>query len=253
MSSFAPSPDCGPLSFAMVRRALRLGVARFAGAPGVSVVGALPLTLFAALVLAALALRGLTPMALALAGGFMLVGPAFLAGFLRVARVLEQGGTPCVGDLAAGFRQADPGLWVVALACAFLLLVWITDAATLYAMTVGRAPVGVAAALGGGSAGLARFYLWGGATGAALAFIGLCISAFAVPLLCERRAAMVPAVAASVRGVLRNLPVMAAWGLLLALATVAAVVMVPLFPLVFPVLAYASAALYESAFPRPAS
>lgn len=249
MTPTEPALRCQPLSFALLRRALGIGVKRFAQAPGVSIVGALPLTLFAAAVLAALAGRGLTPIGLALAGGFMLVGPAFLAGFLRVARALEAGEPPRIAHLAEGFRKASPGLWVLALACSFLFLVWVTDAGTLYAMTVGGTAVGPAAALVEPGESLVRFYLWGGATGAAIAFIGFCISAFSVPLICERRAGLVQAVAASVRAVLGNFPVMVAWGLLLALLTVAAVVLVPLFPVVFPMLAYASAALYDAAFP----
>ena len=96
------------------------------------------------------------------------------------------------------------------------------------------------------------FELWGSLMGSVLAFIIFSVSAFSVPLLHEGRANLVQAVYASVRAVLGNLLPALAWGLLLTVAMVLSIVLLPLLTVVLPVLAYASFAIYEKVFPRPA-
>jgi hypothetical protein len=70
-------------------------------------------------------------MMLPLAGGFLLVGPAVLAGFFALRRVAEAGRRPGPADVLAGFRQAPRGLWVLAGVCCLLFLIWVSDAATV--------------------------------------------------------------------------------------------------------------------------
>ena len=93
------------------------------------------------------------------------------------------------------------------------------------------------------------FELWAALLGAALAFMILAVSAFSVPLLHDRRAALAPAVGASVRAVLRSLPASLGWGLLLTTVILLSILLLPLLAVALPVLAYASRALYHTVFP----
>ncbi len=190
----------------------------------------------------------MAPMILPLAGGFMLVGPALLAGYFNVFRLAAGGGRPGFADFLAGFRNAPGELWVLALVCAFLFLVWITDAATIYSFMIGRTPVPLRDLLPPG-ADVRAFELYGALMGSVLAFIIYAISAFAVPLLFDRRSALVSAVVASVRAVFGSFLVALLWALLLAAAVIASILVLPLLPFVFPWLAYASYALYREVFP----
>lgn len=88
--------------------------------------------------------------------------------------------------------------------------------------------------------------------GAALALIIFAISAFSVPLLYYRRAELVQAIVLSVRVVFGNFVPCIAWAFILSGAIISSILLLPLFLLAFPVLAYASHALYHETFPPPA-
>jgi uncharacterized membrane protein len=151
----------------------------------------------------------------------------------------------------AGFASAPAGLWVVALLCVFLFLIWITDAAVLYAFMIGgehlpyELPWLVAL-----RRHVVAYEAWAALMGAVLAFMTLAISAFSVPLLHAGRASLAPAVSASVRAVLGNLPASLAWGLLVAGVTLASIAMLPLLAVTLPALAYAGYALSARVFPH---
>jgi uncharacterized membrane protein len=187
---------------------------------------------------------GIAPMAYPLAGGFMLVGPAFLAGFFHVAALRAQQRPVRFTDFFRGFRQGPAALWVISVVCAFLFLVWLTDAAIVYSLYFGTAPIlgslELIAGLGEGSK-LASFVLFSSLTGSVLALMIFAISAFAVPLIFCRRADLAKAVGTSVRAVFGNLGVMLAWGVILTAGIAGTILLfMPLFVVAFPVLAYAS-------------
>ena len=195
-----------------------------------------------------LGINGLTPLALPLAGGFMLVGPPLLSGYFNVVRLLDAGNSPRFGDLFAGLRSAPRTVWVIALVCMLLFMIWITDAAVMYSFMIGRAPVLVEDILPRG-ADIAAFEFYGSLMGTALASAIYAISAFSVPMLFERRASLIGAVTASVRAVLGNLRVSVPWAVILASAVMASILVLPLFIIVLPWLAYASYRLYREVFP----
>ncbi len=183
-------------------------------------------------------------MILPFAGGFLLVGPAVLAGFFGLRRALVAGRRPGAQDVLQAFRQAPRGLVVVSLVCVLLLLIWLTDAATVYSFMIGGA--GQDALL---PPGTFRFHFFTSLMGAVLALIVFCVSAFSVPLLFDRRATLVGAVAASVRAVFTNIPALLVWALILALGVMATILCPPLLVVSLPCLAFASDLLYLEIFP----
>jgi uncharacterized membrane protein len=170
-----------------------------------------------------------------------------LTGYFNVARVEREGGTPRFADLLAGYRQAPRELWVIALVCLFLFMVWITDAATIYSFMIGRTPVMLRDLPAHDQ--VLEFEFYGSLMGAALAFAIYAVSAFSVPLLFDRRATLIGAVVASVRAVFGNFVVALAWALVLAVAMIGSILLLPLFIVVLPWLSYASYALYREFYP----
>lgn len=235
-------------STADITDALVVGWRSFRALPAASMVFAGLFALIGLVLIAAVGEFGISPMALPFAGGFMLVGPALLTGFFRLAAILAEGRKPRLFDAFAAFVHAPAGLWLVALLCAFLFLIWITDAAILYTVMIGGDHHDLAWLINLQGRAVA-FELWGMLMGSVLAFIILAVSAFSVPLLHEHRASLVQAVNASVRAVFTNFLICIAWGLVLTGATVLSIVLLPLFTVVLPVLAYASFDLYRKVFP----
>jgi len=197
---------------------------------------------------------GMSPLVVALAGGFMLLGPALLCGFFNVSDHLDRGGRVRLRHFFAGFRLAPPALWVVALIEMFLFLIWLTDAVVVYGLSFGVANnMGLPEFFAGlaGEGATWPYLFFSGLMGTLLAFIIYTTAAFAVPLLFYRRATLTGAVSASVRAVFYNFPAMLAWGVILSLGMFAAMLLLlPLFPVVFPVLAYASRQAYRDVFPQ---
>lgn len=189
------------------------------------------------------------PMAFPLAGGFMLVGPAFLAGFFHVASLRAQQRPVHFADFFRGFRRGPARLWVISLICAFLFMVWLTDAAIVYSLYFGTMTMLGSLKLFAGlgeSSQMLSFVLFSSLTGSVLAFMIFAISAFSVPLIFSRHAELANAVGTSVRAVFGNFGVMIAWGIILSVSIAGTILLfMPLFVVVFPVLAYASERAYR--------
>lgn len=240
--------ESAPLGRASIVQALAEGWATAQATRGVGSAYAAIFTLIGLAILGLLLAQGLTPFILAAAGAFMLVGPVILAGFFGIAHDYEYRGRANFGSIATGFRAASGAVWVVALICALLFMIFVTDAAILYSYMVGGTPVWLAD-LVPGTPGVTNFLLWGAISGSIIALLLFCVSAFSVPLLCERRAGLVDAVVASVRVVCGNLPVALLWAILLAVLTIGSILLLPFLPLTLPWLAHASRALYRQALP----
>lgn len=205
-------------------------------------------TALGALIIAALLVLGLTPFIVAAAGAFMLIGPALLAGFFGIALAHEAGERVGVGAIVNGFRRAALSVWVLALVCALLFMIFITDAAILYSYLIGAAPVWLSMLLPAQS-GVLSFVLWATVSGLVVAIMLFTVAAFSVPLLCERRAGMVNAVAMSVRIVFSNFVVAMSWGLFLSAVIVTSILLLPALPLTLPWLAFASRSVYRQVIP----
>ena len=236
------------VSSATVKTALARGWQNFSAERNISVTYALMFALIGLSMFVLIEHFSLTPMILPLAGGFMLVGPVLLTGFFSLADRIEAKQPVHLSDVADGFRRSPRGLWIVALVCALLFMIWVSDAATLYGFMVGRLPMSLLDLLPPPE-NVVSFALWSSIMGAVLAFLIFAVSAFSVPLLYYRRTDLVPAVVASVRAIFGNFFVVIPWAILLSASIIGSILLLPLFPIVFPVLAYASHAFYRELFP----
>lgn len=237
-----------PFNFATISRALSTGWQVANATRPTSIAYSLIFVLGGAVIMGVMLIRGWAPFIIAAAGAFMLVGPAVLAGFFGVAAAHEAGQRVGFGAVFSGYSQASRALWALALVCGLLFMIFVTDAAILYAYMVGGTPVWLGEILPPGD-GIARFVKWSAISGAVVAFLLFCISAFAVPLLCERRAGLVEAVVSSVRVVFGNFAFSIFWAFFLSTAVIGSVLLLPLLPLTLPWLAYASRALYREVLP----
>ena len=235
-------------SFATLLHALREGWRMANATRGISIAYALIFVLGGALIIGGLLRQGWTPFIIAAAGAFMLLGPAILAGFFGIAKAHETGQNAGPGSILRGFSQAAHALWALALVCGLLFMIFVTDAAILYAYMLGDVPVWLSDLLPAGE-GVIRFVGWSAVSGAVVAFLLFCISAFAVPLLCERRAGLVEAVVSSVKAVFGNFVPAISWALLLSTVVITSILLLPLLPLTLPWMAYASRALYREVMP----
>ena len=250
------SAHASPFGAKAVGQALRVGWRVFRAVPGPSIalgsgVAALGVAFAAALVLA-----GASPLLLVLAGGFLLIAPALLAGYFALFRCHERGEAAGIGTVLEGFAGAGGGFWVLVGLCSFLFLVWVTDAGVLYAFTVGEGPLleprGTPDTWPRLARGAWQFALWSLPLGAVIALAVYAVTAFSLPLAFERRAQVVAGVQSSIAAVFANPVGALTWGLVVATGTWLGMLLLPLLPVVLPVLAYGGFALYRSVFPPAA-
>ncbi|WP_341644316.1 DUF2189 domain-containing protein [Thauera sp. SDU_THAU2] len=242
-----------PLKPAAVRlsdisAAMSTGWRQFCAMPALSTGYAAVFVVLGAILFWALESMSIAPISLSFAGGFMLIGPALLAGFFALSDSLRAGRRPVAADIGRGFARMPRGGWVVSFVCALLFLIWITDAGTLYGFMVGREPAQLAHLLQGDAA-IHRFVFFSSIMGAVLAFILFAVSAFSIPLIYDHRANLVSGVVASVRAVFGRFGVVMAWACLLAAVIIVSAVLLPLLLVTLPVMAYASRELYFRVYP----
>ncbi|MCP5255247.1 MAG: DUF2189 domain-containing protein [Zoogloeaceae bacterium] len=195
-----------------------------------------------------LQVAGLAPMTLPVVGGFLLVGPVSAAGFFGLSQAARGGSRPRLRDLLQGFRSASREVWVMALLCVFLFLIWITDAGTLYSFMIGERSHGLLAILPLTERTL-HYVLGSGLMGAGLAAIVFVVTVHGVPLLIARRTALVGAVGSSVRAVFSGFVAHVLWGALMAAVVMVSIIVPPLLALVLPLFVYAGEAFHHRVFP----
>ena len=215
--------------------------------PGVSIAYTSIFALSGLILLSGIGMMGLSPMALPFAGGFMLIGPILLSGFFTIAdHYNDDKESVRLSDAVLALKQAPAQLWVISLVCTMLFLIWITDAATLYAIMISDVQPPWTIEI---ESNVIAYELWGSLMGSVLAFIIFAISAFSVPLLYQSRTNLVSAVTLSVKTVFGNFINRIIWGILLSVLTIISIIILPLFIVTLPVLAFASYSLYKRIFP----
>lgn len=242
-------PAYGKLTLASISRVIRRGWEMFLRTRPLSVSFAMIFAVVGVVILVAIERASFAPMIFPLTGGFMLIGPLLLTGFFAVADRIANGETSSFSDIVGGFSRTSREMLTLALACTLLFMLWIIDTAMLYGFIVGRTPTPLLQLISP-SSDVLSFLCWSSLLGALLAFVIFSISAFSVPLLYYRRAGLVRAVQLSIGAVFANLVPCLLWAVILSVSIVASILIFPLFLMAFPVLAYASHALYRELFPE---
>lgn len=242
-------PVFGHLTLESIGRALRRGWELFARTRPLSVTYAMIFALVGVIILVAIERASFAPMIFPLTGGFMFVGPLLLSGFFAIADRAGRGEASDFSDVIGGFSRSSREMLTLAFVCTLLFIVWVADTATLYGYIVGRTPTPLLV-LFSPSDDVLSFLVWSSLLGAVIAFGIFAISAFSVPLLYYRRAGLARAVHLSVAAVFANLVPCLLWALILSVTIIVSILVFPLFLMSFPVLAFASHALYRELFPE---
>lgn len=237
------------LTLDSIYRALGRGWVLFLQTRKLSVSYAMIFAFIGVCILVGIERASFAPMIFPLAGGFMLLGPMLLTGFFAIADRVALSEACRFSDIFRGFSRTSSGMIAIALVCTLLFMIWVTDVATLYGFTVGRVPVSLGQFFSP-SENIRSFLIWSSLLGAVLAFVIFSISAFSIPLLYYRRVGLVRAVSLSVAAVFKNFVASLLWATILSVSIIGSILVFPLFLLTFPVLAFASHALYRELFPE---
>lgn len=180
--------------------------------------------------------------------GFFIVAPILIIGFQQVAGLLEQGQTPTFKDLIAFNNQQSKGIWFLIFILSLCYFIWITDALVIYGLYFGIEPLPLDNAFitdPNLRESLLWFLLYSGLIGWITAVIGFLLGVFSIPLIIHQQLNFVEAVNISVKTVFTHKWLMFKWAMTLVMITsLTLVVALPLLIVVFPVLGYASYAVY---------
>ena len=146
-----------------------------------------------------------------LLSGFVFVAPLICVGLYCVARNLERGRTPVLGDSFVLAKRVLGQAGVYALGQGVIVLLWSRAGMMVSALS----PI-----IEGDLRALWEFLAIGTLVGAVFAALTFAVAAFSLPLIADRNVDMVTAGISSVHAVLRNKAVMALWGFLIVVLTV---------------------------------
>jgi len=206
--------------------------------------------LFALIFTLVLVREELWQLAYPIVAGLALLGPVVSVVLFAMSRRRERG-LELRWRLALDFVHSPTFAPIVALSVFMMVLyvLWLYTAQVLYLYLFGaESPASFQALLGelGTTRNGLGLLIYGNALGFLFAFTALASSVFAFPLLIDRPASAITAVAASIKAVSTNLLVMALWGLVVvALLALGALLFLVGLAWVLPILGHATWHLYR--------
>lgn len=140
---------------------------------------------------------------LILLSGFVFVAPVLALGLYSISRQLGRELTPSLGRCFNEQRKALGTAMVFALVLMIVFLVWARAGAMVHVFFPVKANPQWQQ--------LAAFFAIGSAVGSIFALVAFAVSAFSLPMICDRETDAVTAIVTSVNAVLRNKRAMAVW------------------------------------------
>lgn len=251
ISETKPVPEIAELDFSDLKVALGKGWSDFRKAPIYGIIfGAIFAALGVVLYLQFVVWQSdisIVP----LAAGFPLIGPFVAVGMYEVSRLIErEESVSWMSVMQAIYAERKRQIPSIAFVVLFIFLIWVYMAHLVFALSFGLKPltnVMTSTDILLTKEGITML-LMGSVVGGFLSFVLFSITVVGIPLLVDREIDVVTAMITSFSLVLNNMVVMLAWGVIVALLLLVA--MIPMFIgliVVLPVLGHATWHLYKLA------